>query len=101
MTPPTCQTEPICQTLPIDKGLPTSIVPPIPKPKIGQGRVGIRRQPKVALPTPKPIQTPAPRAVQSLPEPVVQLQERTLLNIIYQQYQSPLFTQPPHASHSQ
>ena len=73
------------QTQPIDQGLPTSIVPPIPKPRIGQGRAGIRRKPKVAPPTPKPIQTPvppiptpAPRAVQPLPEPVVQLQERTL-----------------------
>ena len=47
---------------------------------------GIGRKPKVALPKPKPIQTPAPpiptpapRAVQPLPEPVVQSQERTLL----------------------
>ena len=40
---------------------------------------------RVTLPIPKPIEapappipTPVPRAVQSLPEPVVQLQERTL-----------------------
>ena len=70
---------------PIDKGLPTSIVPPEPKLRIGQGRTGIRRKPKVAAPTPKPIQTPAhpiptpaPRTAQPLPEPVIQLQERTL-----------------------
>ena len=85
VTPPTHQTEPIHQAQPIHKGPPTNIVPPIPKPRIGQGRAGIRRKPKVATPTPKPIQTPAPsipipapRAVQSLPEPVIQLQERTL-----------------------
>ena len=61
-------------------------MPPIPKPRIGQRRAGIRRKPKVALPTPKPTPTPAPpipipapRAVQSLPEPMVQLQERTIL----------------------
>ena len=83
MTPPAHQTEPIHQNQPIDKGPPTNIVPPIPKPRIGQGRAGIRRKPKVAPPTPKPIQTPAPpmptpapRAVHPLPEPVVQLQER-------------------------
>ena len=80
VTPSTCQTQPI------DKGLPTSIVQPVSKPRIGQGRAGIRRKTKVALPTPKPIQTPAPpkpvpapRVVQSLPKPVVQSQERTLL----------------------
>ena len=85
VTPPTCQIMPICQTQPINKGLPTNIVPPVPKARIEQGRAGIRRKPRVTLPTPKPIQTPtppiptpAPRAVQSLPEPVVQSQERTL-----------------------
>ena len=67
--------------------LPTDKTPPIdkrlPKPRIGQGRAGIRRKARVILPTPMPMQTsappiptPAPRAVQSLPEPVVQLQER-------------------------
>ena len=85
VTPPTCPTSPTHQIQPIDKGLPTNIILPIPKDRIGQGRAGIRRKPKVALPTPKPIQTPAPpiltpapRMLQSLPEPVVQLQERTL-----------------------
>ena len=59
----------------------TNAVPPIPKPRIGQGRAGIRRKPKITLPIPKPIQTltpliltPAPRAVQPLPEPVTQSQ---------------------------
>ena len=60
-------------------------MPPIPKPRIGQGTSGIRRKPKVTPPIPKPIQTPAPpmttpapRTVQSLPGPVLQLLERTL-----------------------
>ena len=81
-TPPPCHTRPT----PVCQGLPTNVVPPIPKPRIGQDRAGIRRKPKVTLPIPKPIQTPAPpiptpapRAVQSLPEPVVESQERTLL----------------------
>ena len=52
VTLPTHQTKPICQTQPIDKGLPTNI-PSIPKPRIGQVRA-------------------TPRAVQSLPEHVVQ-----------------------------
>ena len=85
-TPPTHHTRPMHQTQPIDQRPPTNVVPPIPKPRIGQGRAGIRRKPKVTLPIPKPIQTPArpiptpaPRAVQPLPEPVVQSQERTLL----------------------
>ena len=36
------------------------------------------RKARVVLPTPMPIQTPAPKAVQSLPEPVVQSEERVL-----------------------
>ena len=81
--PPTHPMPPIHQR--VDKGPTTNIVPPIPKPRIGQGRAGIRRKPKVAPPTPKPIHTPAPpiptpspRAVQTLPQPVVQSQDRTL-----------------------
>ena len=61
-------------------------VPPIPKPSVGQGRAGIKRKPKVVPPIPKtiqtsapPIPTPTPRKVQPLPRPVVQSQERTLL----------------------
>ena len=84
------------QTQPIDKEPPTSIVRPMPKPRIGQGRAGIRRQSKVALATPKPIQTPAlpiltpaPRTVQSFPEPMVQSQERTL-----PQHHIPTVSQP-------
>ena len=78
-TPPTHHTRPTHQTQTIDQGLPTNIMPPIPKPRIRQGRAGIRRKPRVTLPIPKPIQTPAPpiptpapRTVQPLPEPVAQ-----------------------------
>ena len=84
-TPCTHHTRPTHQTLPIDQEPPTNIIPTMAKPRVGQGRAGIKRKPKVAPPTPRPKQTPAPpiptsapRAVQPLPEPVVQSQERTL-----------------------
>ena len=51
---------------------PTDSRPPIPKPRFGQGRAGIRRKASIVPPTPTPIQTSATKAVQSLPEPVVQ-----------------------------
>ena len=74
---------PTQQTQPIDKRPPTVIKMsiPIPKPRIGQGRAGLRRKPRVIPPTPTPRQTSVPiptvtpRAVKSLPEPVVQSQE--------------------------
>ena len=82
----TYHTRPTYQTQPIDQGLPTNVIPPIPKPRVGQGIAGIIRKHKIALPTPKPTQTltppiptPAPRAVPPLPQPVTQSQERTLL----------------------
>ena len=73
---PTCkarQTKSVA-TLPIDKRSPTDIKLPIPtpKPRLGQGRAGIRRKARVILPTPMPIQTPALKEVKSLPETVVQ-----------------------------
>ena len=78
-TPPTHHTRPIHQAQSIDQRLPTNVVPPLPKPRIGQGRAGIRRKPKITPPIPKPIQTPtppiptpAPRVAQPLPDPVVQ-----------------------------
>ena len=64
---------------PVDKGLPTH---PIPKPRIGQGRAGLRRKIRTNQPIllPKqtlaqPIPTPAPKEALSLPEPIVQSQE--------------------------
>ena len=79
--PPTQQTQPIDKRLPTDIKLPI----PIPKPRIGQGRAGLRRKPRVIAPTPMPrqtsvpIPTSTPRAVKSLPEPIVQSQEASQL----------------------
>ena len=60
----------------VDKGLPTH---PIPKPRIGQGRAGLRRKVKTNQPIPLPQQTPAqpvtthvPKTALSLPEPITQ-----------------------------
>ena len=62
----------------VDKGLPTH---PIPKPRIGQGRAGLRRKVKTNQPIPLPQQTPAqpitthvPKAALPLPEPIVKSQ---------------------------
>ena len=64
---------------PFDKGQPTH---PIPKPRIGQGRAGLRRKFKTDDPIPLPKQTPAepirthvPKAAPSLPDPVAQSKE--------------------------
>ena len=64
---------------PVDKGQPTH---PTPKPRIGQGRAGLRRKFKTPQPIPsltqtaaQPITTHVPKAVLSLPEPIVQSQE--------------------------
>ena len=66
-------------TQPVDKGLPTH---PIPKPRIGQGRAGLRRKIRTNQPIPlpkqmhaQPILTPAPKEAPLLPEPIVQSQE--------------------------
>ena len=84
--PPTHHTRPMHQTQAIDQGPPTNAIPPIPKPRVGQGRAGIRWMPKIAPITPKPTQTPTPpiptlatRGAPPLPQPVAQSQERTLL----------------------
>ena len=76
---PTHSTAPTNLAQPVDKGLPTQ---PIPKPRIGQGRVGLRRKIRINLPIPlpkqmlpQPIPTPAPKKTPSLPEPIVQSQE--------------------------
>ena len=64
---------------PVDKGPPTH---PIPKPRIGQGRAGLKRKIKTNPPIPlpkqmpaQPIPTPTPKEALSLPEPTVQSQE--------------------------
>ena len=63
----------------VDKGPPTH---PIPKPRIGQGRAGLRRKIRINQPIPlpkqtlaQPIPTPAPKEALSLPETIVQSQE--------------------------
>ena len=62
-------------TQPIDKGPTTH---PIPKPRIGQGRAGLKRKIRTNQPVPspkwtiaQPMQTPAPKEAFSLPEPIV------------------------------
>ena len=63
----------------VDQGQPTH---PIPKPRIGQGRAGLRRKFKTHQPIPlpkqipaQPIITPVPKVAPSLPELVAQSQE--------------------------
>ena len=62
----------------VNKGLPTH---PIPKPRIGQGRVRLRRKVKTNQPISLPKQTPAQpiatyvsKAALPLPEPIVRSQ---------------------------
>ena len=83
--PPTCHLRPIHHIPHTNQRPPTNAMPPVPEPRIGQGRAGIRRKPKVALPIPKVIQTPtlpmpmpAPRTVLPLTEPVTQSQDSIL-----------------------
>ena len=76
---PMCKILPTNLTPPVDKGPPTH---PIPKPRFGQGRAGLRKKIKTNQPIPlpkqmlaQPIPTPAPKEALSLPEPIVQSQE--------------------------
>ena len=69
----------LIQHNPLTKGPPTH---PIPKPRIGQGRAGMRRKIRTNQPIslPKqmlaqPISTPAPKEALSLPEAIIQSQE--------------------------
>ena len=85
LIPPTHHLRPIHHTPHTDQRPPINAVPPLPKPRIGQGRAGIRRKPKVTLPMPNPIQMPsppipkpAPRTTQPLTEPVTQSQDSVL-----------------------
>ena len=62
----------------VDKGPPTH---PIPKPRIGQGRAGLRKKVKTNQPIPLPQQTPAqpvtthvPKTALQLPEPITKSQ---------------------------
>ena len=78
-TLPTHSIPPTSLIQPVDKGPPTHL---IPKPRISQGRAGLRRKFKTnqPIPSPKqmltqPITTHVPKAALSLPEPIVQSQE--------------------------
>ena len=66
---------PTSLTQPIDKRPPTH---PTPNPRIGQRRAGLKRKIRAKQPVPlpkwtivQPMQTPAPKEVLSLPEPIV------------------------------
>ena len=70
---PTHSTPPTNLVQPVDKGLPTQ---PIPKPRIGQGRAGLRRKVRTNQPIPlpkqvlaQPIPTPAPKEAPSCLSP--------------------------------
>ena len=83
--PPTCHLRPIHHSPHTDQRPPTNTLPPVPKPRIGQGRAGIRRKPRVAPPIPKFIQTPTlpmpmptPRTVLPLTEPITQSPDSTI-----------------------
>ena len=85
-TLPTQSIPPNNTTQPIDKRLPTH---PIPKPRIGQGRAGLRKKIKRNQPIPlpkqmlgQPILTPAPKEALSLPEPTNQLQSHVQSQIL-------------------
>ena len=78
-TLPTQSISPTNLTQLIDKGPPKHL---IPKPRIGQGRAGLRRKIKTNQPIPlpkwmlaQPILSPAPKEALSLPEPIVQSEE--------------------------
>ena len=83
----TCPITPACHLRPIhhiphtNQELPTNTLPPIPKPRIGQGKAGIRSKPRVAPPVPEskqmpflPIPEPTPREAIPLTELVTQSQ---------------------------
>ena len=83
--PSTCHLRPIHHSLQTDQRPPTNTLPPVPKPRIGQDRAGIRRKPRVAPPIPKVIQTPTlpmpvptPRMVLPLTEPITQSTDSTI-----------------------
>ena len=85
-TLPTQSIPPTHTTQPVDKGPPTH---PIPKPRIGQGRAGLRRKVKAPLPIASPHPLPAQpitehdlRTAVPLPEPTNQLQSHVQSKIL-------------------
>ena len=85
-TLPTQSIPPTHTTQPVDKGPPTH---PIPKPRIGQGRAGLRRKVKAPLPIVSPHPLPVQpitehdsKTVMPLPEPTSQLQNQVQPQIL-------------------
>ena len=85
-TLPTQSIPPTHTTQPVDKGLPTH---PIPKPRVGQGRAGLRRKVKAPLPITLPHPLPAQPitehdsgAAVPLPEPTNQSQSHVQSQIL-------------------
>ena len=83
--PPTCHLRPIHHSPHTDQRPSTNTLPPVPKPRIGQGRAGFRRKLRVAPSIPKVIQTPTlpmpmptPRTVLPLTEPITQSPDSTI-----------------------
>ena len=58
--PPTCHLRPIHHTPSAHQAPPTNAILPMRKPRVGQGRAGIKRKPRIEPPITKIIQTPAP-----------------------------------------
>ena len=88
-TLPTKSIPPTHTTQPVDKGSPTH---PIPKPRIGQGRAGLRRKVKAPLPIASPHLLPIQpitehdwRTAVSLPEPTNQSQSHVQSQILPRQ----------------
>ena len=73
--PPACHLRPMCHIPHANQELPTNTLPPIPKPRTGQGRAGIRRKPRVALHIPESNQMPAPPIPKPTPKEVIPLTE--------------------------
>ena len=77
----TCPIPPVCLLRSIhhiphtNQEPPTNKLPPIPKPRIGQGRAGIRKKPRVALPIPESNQIPALPMPNPTPKKVIPLTE--------------------------
>ena len=53
----------------------TNQEPPIPKPRVGQGRARIRRKPSVALSIPEGYQVPSPPILKPKPREIIPLNE--------------------------
>ena len=78
----------------VNKGMPTH---PIPKPRIGQGRAGLRRKVNTLQPIPLPHQLPTQPMTKHVQKVVVPLPEPT--NQLQSHVQSRILTRPPSQHH--